>query len=339
MTRHELSNNILLMTTALKGLQIGTPLSHPIKPNTRDILQAFVTLLTITTPNESSASNVLAATGTMDADSIKVFVVTRDAGTKPFDVFSRPTPAERAQDQVVMQNLANLYECVYYQPHTSLLLIHNQRPYNPELSDHMLDIIAFLELLRRQQSKFNVASALFIRFVHHRAFEKIHNRIKFRSKVWDDDPFALLATQSPTTIDPVTVFFESPTPLLTEALRSHSLLPDKRRRYFVKKENVHEWVLLLHDLYQKLQTLVANGTETSGHRKALKAESYKPFVAIIYAPFRLLQCKQLIRAIEEAYRNANQFLLSHRTSLSFAFTVFSRSLITTLSSHWEQPRN
>ena len=338
MTRHELSNDILLMTTALKGLQIGTPLSHPIKPNTHDILQAFVTLLTITTPNDSSASNVLAATGTMDADSIKVFVVTRDAGTKPFDVFSRPTPAERAQDQLVMQNLANLYECVYYQPHTGFLLVHNRRPYNPELSDHMLDIIAFLELLRRQQSKFDVASVLFIRFVHHRAFEKINNRIKFRSKLWDDDPFALLATQSPTTINPVTVYFESPTPLLAEALHSHSLLPDKEHQYVVNTENVHEWVLVLHDLHQNLQTLVANGTETPGQRKALKAESYKPFVVIIYALFRLIQCKQLVRVIEEAYRNADEFLLSHRTSSSFAFTLFSRSLITTLSSHWEHPR-
>jgi len=125
MTRHELSNDILLMTTALKGLQIGTPLSHPIKPNTHEILQAFVTLLTITTPNDSSASNVLAATGTMDSDSIKTFFVARDAGSKPFDVFSNSTPAEQAQDQVVMQNLANVYECVYYPLYNRILLIYN----------------------------------------------------------------------------------------------------------------------------------------------------------------------------------------------------------------------
>jgi len=110
----------------------------------------------------------------------------------------------------------------------------------------MLDIIAFLELLRstlhRQQSKFDVASALFIRFVHHRAFEKINNRIKLRSKLWDNDPFALLATQSPTPIDLVTVYFESPTPLLTEALSAHSLLPDEHHQYVVKKDNMHEWV-------------------------------------------------------------------------------------------------
>jgi len=73
--------------------------------------------------------------------------------------------------------------------------------------------------------------------------------------------------------------------------------------------------------------------ETSAQRQALKAESYKPFVAIIYALFRLLQCKPLVRAIEGAYRNADEFLVSHRTSLSFAFIVCSRCLMTTLSSH------
>jgi len=73
MARHELSNDILLMNAALKGLTIGTPLSLPIKSNTHEILQAFITLLTITTPTDSSASNVVAATGTADADSIKVF--------------------------------------------------------------------------------------------------------------------------------------------------------------------------------------------------------------------------------------------------------------------------
>ena len=134
MSRHELSNDILLMTTALEGLQIGKPFSAATKSNTHDIFQAFATLLIITTPHDPSASNVLAVTGTVDSDSIKAFVVTRDAGTKPFDVFSKPTPAERAQNQVVMQNLANIYECVYYHPHTSILLIYNLRPYNPELS-------------------------------------------------------------------------------------------------------------------------------------------------------------------------------------------------------------
>jgi len=123
MSRHELSNDILLMTTALEGLQIGTPSSAPITSNAHDILQAFATLLSIITLHDSSASNVLGVTGTMDSDSIKAFVVTRDAGTKPFDVFSKPAPAERAQDQVVMQNLANIYECVYYRPHTRILLI------------------------------------------------------------------------------------------------------------------------------------------------------------------------------------------------------------------------
>jgi len=123
LSRHELSNDILLMTTALKGLQIGKPFSAATKSNTHDMLQAFATLLTITTPNDSSASNILAATATVDAGSIETFVVARDAGTKPFDVCSKPAPAERAQNQVVMQNLANVYECVYHHPHTRILLI------------------------------------------------------------------------------------------------------------------------------------------------------------------------------------------------------------------------
>lgn len=83
----------------------------------------------------------------------------------------------------------------------------------------MLDVVAFLELLqstyKSSPDHFNLARVLFTRFIHHRAFEKINARIKFRSKLWDDEPFALLATQTPSTIEPVTIrlaFFSPPPP-------------------------------------------------------------------------------------------------------------------------------
>jgi len=78
MSRHELSDDILLMSTALKGKILVKPSeSAPKSTTASEIFQAFATILTITTPNEFSASNVLAVTGIVNPDSIKTLVVTR----------------------------------------------------------------------------------------------------------------------------------------------------------------------------------------------------------------------------------------------------------------------
>jgi len=53
------------------------------------------------------------------------FIVARVPGTKPFDVCSKPTPAGRAQSQVVVRSLAGVCECVYYRPRASVLLIYH----------------------------------------------------------------------------------------------------------------------------------------------------------------------------------------------------------------------
>ena len=193
----------------------------------------------------------------------------------------------------------------------------------------MLDIITFLEALRHtyltqanHPRNFDVAGWWFITFVHHRSFEQINQRIELRRRLWDDEPFVLLAAQTPIPIEPVPLHFGFASSTFTQVLSSGSLICNDRDGYVVNTNNIRIWVLVLEYLRHELRTIISNGTnitsvgDCDGKRKALKAESYVPFVHTTHALCRLLECKLLVQAIEKAYCNADAFLVSHGQDFS-----------------------
>ncbi|KIY63565.1 hypothetical protein CYLTODRAFT_425995 [Cylindrobasidium torrendii FP15055 ss-10] len=101
-------NDLLLMSTAMTGITIGIP--TPAKRSSLgDVVQAFATLLTVTTPSDPTAENVAAATGTVGVDSVQTIVTTRHNSVAPVDL-SRQSITARAQDRHPMNALARNFE-------------------------------------------------------------------------------------------------------------------------------------------------------------------------------------------------------------------------------------
>jgi len=324
MSRHELSDDILLMSTALKGETLGKPSeSAPKSTTASEIFQAFATILTVTTPNDFSASNALAVTGIADSDSIKTLVVTRNKGMEPLDVLSKPTPAERAKDSTAMRNLANNYECVDCHPHDGtypahLLLVIQERTIQSlaftcwirSLSLKRYDIHTSRRLLTRIDSTWRAYGSS-------NSFTTVPLK-KSINILWD---VSLLATKTSITIEPVILHFDSASLSLTQALSSRSIIGNDRGEYVVTTGNIRDWILVLDDLHLELEAVITKGASTEEKRTSLKADSYDSFVDIIQVLYQLLECKPLVQAIEKTYCNADAFLVSHGKGLSSLYVV------------------
>ena len=274
-------------------------------------------------------SNVLAVTGIADPDSIKTLIVTRNKGTEPLDVSSKPTPAERAKDSAIMRNLANNYECVDCHQYISRSSLTTQERkiqnlaftcWIRSLSLKRYDIHTSRRLLTRIDSTWRVYGSSDSSTIV--PLKKSINVSSFAQKLWDDEPFSLLATQTPIPIEPVILRFDSASLSLIQALSSRSLIGNQRGEYVVTTSNIRDWILVLDGLCRELEAVITKGTTVGEKkRKSLKAESYNSFVDIIQVLCQLLECKPLVRAIEKAYCNIDAFLVSHGKGLSSLYVV------------------
>lgn len=178
---------------------------------------------------------------------------------------------------------------------------------------------AFTEYLRltslqTDQAAFLKAQARFLKFIHHRAFEKICTRLKYGDKLWKGgDPLALLAKQPVGIVTPTR--FTLPTlKLLEEALTRQKLTSDGEH-FTVDSTNAVKWLGVFLYLRGLLNELVVDGTQSSRLTQdtdrckvTLKAEKYKYFLQIIEALHAVTCTKLLVKALQSAYIGSENVL-------------------------------
>ncbi|KIY70886.1 hypothetical protein CYLTODRAFT_408517 [Cylindrobasidium torrendii FP15055 ss-10] len=95
--------NILLKSTAMSGITVAPSTSAPKSP-LNNVIQAIATLLTVTTPSDPTAANVVAATCIVDPNSVSINITARNVNA-PVKL-DRETIAARAQDRKAFWELA-----------------------------------------------------------------------------------------------------------------------------------------------------------------------------------------------------------------------------------------
>ncbi|KIY70885.1 hypothetical protein CYLTODRAFT_160286 [Cylindrobasidium torrendii FP15055 ss-10] len=185
----------------------------------------------------------------------------------------------------------------------------------------MQDVAAFLEYLRLarkdpNESLFRGAASYFRDFIHHRAFEKIHARMKFGHKFWEvGDPLKLLYGRTAGEIEPTEFSMHNPSDLILEIFKRRALTPNNKNLYRVTSGNAAAWLGALRDLRGLIDELIEHETEAvelvkgRGKRKFLKAAKSWEFTNILYSMDCILECKPLVTALQNAYRWCDGFLV------------------------------
>ncbi|KIY64933.1 hypothetical protein CYLTODRAFT_424787 [Cylindrobasidium torrendii FP15055 ss-10] len=299
-TQRSVYKDILLKSTALSGITVARSTSAPKSP-LNDVVQAFATLLTVTTPSDPTAANVVAATGIVRADSVSTIVTGRNkVNAAKLDI---TTIAERARDRNGLRQLATTVKSG-----------------NPELDVHMQDVAAFVEYVRlackEGYDRFIVAASYFQDCIHHRAFEKIYAHMKFGYKFWEGgDPLKLLDGRTAGKIEPTEFSMHGPPKLVLEIFKRRALTPNNKGRYTVTTANGAEWLGVLRDLRGLINELIEDGTDTveivkgQGKRDFLKAAKSWELTRILNSMDCILECKSLVTALQNAYRWCDSFLV------------------------------
>ncbi|KIY70725.1 hypothetical protein CYLTODRAFT_419543 [Cylindrobasidium torrendii FP15055 ss-10] len=301
-----LYKEILLMSTALKGTAANLPKSTKESSLLQNV-QAFATLLTVTTPTDSSSANVVAVTGVVGMDSLSTVVTARNrVGETQMVDLSEETISARARDSVAMGKLANAFENG-----------------NPEFHVHLQDVATFVEHLRlvslqKDDDAFVTAKAHFLVFIHRRAFEKIHARMNYGNKLWSGgDPLAILASQPVSDISP-TLFKLVPSPFLNNVLHKRGLVPNGKR-FTINTANAAQWLGTILELRGLFNQLVSEGTQPAKlyqdgikirKTRILRVERYQDCFDIIEAMYKLCERESLVQALTSAYAPSEAALIA-----------------------------
>ncbi|KIY69996.1 hypothetical protein CYLTODRAFT_420196 [Cylindrobasidium torrendii FP15055 ss-10] len=311
-TYDTLYKEIILMSTALKGTAVGIAASST-NSSLAEIVQAFATLLTVTTPSDSTAANVVAVTGTIAPDTLSTIVIARNRGAQPVDL-SPASIRERAQDEDVISKLMG-----------------SIGQGNPEFQVHLHDVVTFIERLhiasaKDDNSSFHKIRTQFAVFIHCRALEKIIARMKNGEGMWKGgDPLALLATRPVSKIAPVH-FKLGMSQTLEEILANRKLRKNSENLYTVATENAVKWLGVFLDLRSLLDQLIEGTKQVNSPRsgsgkkkrkqKVLSANKADEFLWTIEALFRIVECKALVKALRSAYRDSEYFLSNSRPGVN-----------------------